>query len=101
MKEAENPFLRIEQRLYQLTQAMENIQSQLSKISALPTVKPLSITEAAEYLNIPKGTLYIYTHRRDIPHIKRGRRLFFYVSELDQWLQTHHQKTKAEIEAEA
>jgi excisionase family DNA binding protein len=42
--------------------------------------------EASRYLGMPLATLYGYTHRRQIPHYKRGRILMFDRADLDQWM---------------
>lgn len=46
----------------------------------------LNIEEAADYLNLAKQTLYGFTSKNKIPHIKRAKRLLFKKSDLDQWL---------------
>jgi len=60
--------------------------------------KPLSVDEAAQYLGIPKATLYQFTRLRDIPHQKVGKRLTFLTSELDEWVVSKKQRTRSEIE---
>lgn len=45
-----------------------------------------NIQEAADYLNLAKQTIYGFTSRGQIPHIKKAKRLLFRKSELDQWL---------------
>jgi excisionase family DNA binding protein len=46
----------------------------------------LTVDETCNYLNIAKSTLYAYTSKRLIPFIKRGRKLLFLKSDLDNWL---------------
>ena len=50
--------------------------------------KSINAMEAAEYLNMAVGTLYKKTAACDIPHIKRGKALLFYKSDLDKWLES-------------
>lgn len=59
-----------------------------------------SIKEAAAYLNLARQTLYGFTSKREIPFIKKGKKLYFKRSELENWLLEGKRKTKAEIEAE-
>jgi len=54
-----------------------------------------------EYTGIPKNSIYQMTSKNRLPHIKRGRRLFFDKTKIDQWLEDGSVKTKAEIEADA
>jgi excisionase family DNA binding protein len=46
----------------------------------------LTVDEAVHYLRISKNTLYGYTSKGRIPHIKQGKRLLFRKSQLDAWL---------------
>ena len=52
--------------------------------SGLPEL--LSISQAAEYLNLAKQTLYGFTSKGEIPYLKRGKKLYFKKSELANWL---------------
>ncbi len=60
--------------------------------------KPLSIDEAAQYLGIPKATIYQFTRQREIPHQKLGKRLVFLTPELDEWVASKKLRTRQEIE---
>ena len=46
----------------------------------------LSITQAAEYLNLAKQTLYGFTSKGDIPYLKKGKKLYFKKAELTKWV---------------
>lgn len=48
--------------------------------------KIFSIKEACIFLNLAQQTLYGFTSRREIPFIKRGKKLYFRKSELKSWL---------------
>lgn len=61
----------------------------------------LNQTQAAEFLQIPKSTLYSYTSKRLIPHYKRGKRLVFKQSDLEAWLSESKKKTVCEIAQDA
>ena len=49
--------------------------------------KPLSFSEAAEYLDVSKSHLYKLTSQAKIPHFKPNKRLYFYKIELTEWTQ--------------
>lgn len=51
---------------------------------ALPEL--LSINQAAQYLNLAKQTLYGFTSKGAIPYLKRGKKLYFKKSELNNWI---------------
>ena len=47
---------------------------------------PLNIKEAANYLNLNKSTLYNKVNKREIPFMKRGKRIYFLKSELKKYI---------------
>ena len=61
----------------------------------------LTISQAASYLNLAKQTLYGFTSNRVIPFIKKGKKLYFKKTQLDDWLTeetkeaVHDSKTEA------
>lgn len=57
--------------------------------------------EAADMLGISLSTLYKWTMMRIIPHMKKGKLLFFKREELEEWLLSSRVKTEDEIEQEA
>jgi len=61
----------------------------------------LDIKQASEYLKLKINTLYEKTSRRQIPHFKKGNKLYFHLSELQDWIKEGKVKTQAEIEEEA
>lgn len=56
---------------------------------------------AAELTGLAKPTIYGLVSARQIPHSKRGKRLYFSRRELLEWLQAGKRKTQAEVKAEA
>jgi len=61
----------------------------------------LNVRQAAEFLKLKITTLYEKTSRKLIPHFKKGNKLYFHLSELQQWINQGKVKTHAEIESEA
>jgi excisionase family DNA binding protein len=61
----------------------------------------LSMTEAAQYLQIPQSTLYQFCAMRRLPYVKRGKRNYFLRSDLDAFMGADRRKSVKEIEAEA
>lgn len=99
-KMAANPFTEISEKLDTLTLMVAEMQRQ-TKVSFKPVDAPLTIEEAADYLNLSKSRLYRLTSERGIPFIKRGRGILFSKADLDNWLLTKRQKTADEIRQEA
>lgn len=61
----------------------------------------LDVKEAGELLRLSVQTVYGLVHTRQIPHSKKGNRLYFKKSELQQWMQEGRRKTIAEIKISA
>jgi len=60
----------------------------------------LNVDEASEFLNIAKQTVYTLTSKREIPHFKRGKKLYFKLSELQNWIDVTKRKTVSELKAD-
>ncbi|MGQ0826968.1 MAG: helix-turn-helix domain-containing protein [Bacteroidota bacterium] len=60
----------------------------------------LSVDEAADFLNLARQTLYGFTSRREIPFMKKGKKLYFKRSELESWLLEGKRKTIKEMQNE-
>ena len=79
----DNPFTSLQEQLISLESKLENLQISLSANS--PEIESrLTTNEAAEYLNISKGTLYNLHSLGTIRGHKRGNRLYFFKSELNE-----------------
>lgn len=60
-----------------------------NKSSKLNTHKPMSVKEAADYLRMPKNTLYMKLENGIIPATRPGKRYVIFQDELDKWLETN------------
>lgn len=61
----------------------------------------LNLEEACEFVGLKKSTIYGKVSRREIPHSKKGKNLYFSRSELDAYLREGKRKSISEIEKEA
>ena len=61
----------------------------------------LTTKGACQLLNIAISTLYGLVHKRAIPCMKQGRKLYFSKRELTQWVAQGRQQTQEDIEAQA
>lgn len=98
---AANPFNDIERKLDNLTSMVSELSRQLNLIKSQNVAKPLDIAAAAEFLGVTKSVIYQFTHKRTIPHFKRGRRIYFSKEDLTKWLQDNRKLTVEEIKAQA
>jgi len=62
---------------------------------------PLSIKDVAKLTGYTVPTLYGYCQRNEIPFSKKSSRLFFFKSEIIDWIKTGKQKTLKELQADA
>jgi excisionase family DNA binding protein len=89
----ENPFELIMNKLTEI----EKLIKQKNGIT-VGTEEILNLEMASAYVGISKSTIYKYTSTKEIPHFKRGKRLFFKKAELDEWLTTNKISSREEID---
>lgn len=59
----------------------------------------MNAAEAANYLSVTKGLLYKLTSTHRIPYYKpMGKRIFFKISELDEWVNAGRVPTDKELQ---
>ena len=83
---------------------IKEAQSEIEQPKFANTEKPeqfLTIQEAADFMSLSVPTMYSKVSRSEIPVMKRGKRLYFSLKELTEYLRNGKKKTTAEIEAEA
>jgi excisionase family DNA binding protein len=97
----ENPFEIIEQKLEKLTQLIEKLITNQIEIKKGNEKEIISIDEASSFLYLAKPTVYGYVSKRNIPHFKKGKRLYFIKEDLFKWVQEGKVKTVKEIENDA
>ena len=73
-----------------------------SLLEATNPTKPLTLKEAAEFLDLSQSHLYKLTSERKIPHFKpNGKKIYFDEYELVQWLKRKPTRTLEETEEKA
>ncbi|MGI6291776.1 MAG: helix-turn-helix domain-containing protein [Bacteroidales bacterium] len=66
-----------------------------------PPEQLLTIQEAAKFLSLTVPTIYSKVNRKELPFMKRGKRLYFSSTELMEYVKAGRKKSNAEIEQEA
>jgi excisionase family DNA binding protein len=61
----------------------------------------LTIQDAAKFLNLTVPTIYSKVSKRELPVMKRSKRLYFSRIQLMEYVKEGRKKSNAEIEAEA
>ena len=59
---------------------------------------PISIDQACTIIKKAKPTVYTLVRKRQIPHYKNGKKLYFYEDELLDWIAQGKRKTIQEID---
>lgn len=64
------------------------------------TETPIGLEEVELITGYAKPTLYGKVQRNELPHHKKGNRLYFFKTEIIEWIKTGKQKTNKELEVE-
>jgi excisionase family DNA binding protein len=94
----ENPFELILERLDRIEKAIQNLNNVGDKTSENQI---MDIDEVAAYIKVAKATVYGMTHQDILPYYKSGKKLYFKKDEIDEWVFSHRNKTREEIEKSA
>lgn len=79
---------------------LEQIQTLLNQLVNLPQEAKeeyLNIDEASSFLSVAKATLYVKVSKREVPSIRRGKRLYFSKLDLIEYLNGGKRKTNEEL----
>ncbi|MFT5250684.1 MAG: excisionase family DNA binding protein [bacterium] len=86
---AQLTFDSLPQVVQQLNAKIDNITSLLQSVKQnVPQSDLLTIKDAARFLNLSVPTLYGKVSRREIPFMKRGKRLYFSRMELTDYIKS-------------
>lgn len=95
----ENPFELIMRKLDSIESLLRNASVPDKQLGSVAEV--FNLNQASEYVSLSKSAIYKKTSERNIPHFKKGKKLYFKRSELDVWLTENKISTNAEIEMQA
>jgi excisionase family DNA binding protein len=84
-----------------LREEVRNALKESPQIHGNQSPEYLAIQELSELLNLAVPSIYGLVHRKQIPYIKRGKKLIFEKSQIEEWLKNGRHKTKQEIDQEA
>ena len=80
------------------------IEKRLLRKQQPPTEQPeqlLTVQEAAQFLSLTVPTIYSKVSKRELPVMKRSKRLYFSSTELMEYIKKGRKKSIAEIELDA
>lgn len=86
----------------ELTKKVDELYKVITNVQPQETTDQfLTVEQAADFLTLSVPTIYSKVSRRELPYMKRGKRLYFARKDLEAYLQGGRVKTVKEIEAEA
>ena len=83
--------------LLEKVDSLEQLLKSQQSINRVASDKPMSIAEAAKFVNLTVPTLYGFVSKRTIPFSKLGKRLYFSEAELTSWVKSGRKQTCTEI----
>jgi hypothetical protein len=98
-----NPFEPIELRLTNIEKMLVNL-TKANFTNFQETEKeetPISVADAASLLGYQESTIYTLCSKKQIPHYKQGKFLWFFRSELIQYVKSGKRKTEDELLSES
>lgn len=97
----ENPFEIINERLERIESLLNQIINKKDIVNNTIVNEIMTVKEVADYLSLSVPTIYGLNSKREIPCMKRGKRLYFNKTEINDWLMKSRKKTMDEIQQEA
>lgn len=96
-------FEQMPKLLAEMNRRLERIEDLLLDRSMPQKAEPdlMSINEASSFLNLTVATLYSMVSRKQIPHSKRGKKLYFSRIELSEYVRDGRVLTNAEVKKNA
>lgn len=95
----ENPFEIINQRLERIEVLLENMHRTTSSNNIEVANSPImTIKQLSAYLDLSLSAIYKLTSNKEIPHAKRGKRLYFDKKDIDVWVLENKVTTSSDIE---
>lgn len=85
-------------------EAIQEMNDKLDRIELLAMIGSktvLDLSEAAVFTGYSESHLYNLTSKRQIPHYKKNRKLYFKKQELEEWMLEREVKTDKEIRSKA
>jgi excisionase family DNA binding protein len=87
--------------LTQMDRIEQQLKAALPVSNNSPQAELLNVEQAAQLMGVAVQTVYGYVTRREIPHIKRKKRLLFDRVELMAWVREGKRLTADDMQAEA
>ena len=83
--------------LLEKVDSLEQLLKSQQSINRVASDKPMSIAEAAKFVNLTVPTLYGFVSKRTIPFSKVGKRLYFSEAELSTWIKSGRKQSITDL----
>ena len=95
-----NPFDKLAQQMDRVENLLLELKTQLPA-PLLPNPDEIGgIALACQVTGLAKSTIYDLVCKKQIPYMKRGKKLYFSRQELLSWIQEGKQQTRSDLQAE-
>ncbi|WP_397445961.1 helix-turn-helix domain-containing protein [Polaribacter sp. R77954] len=95
----ENPFEIINQRLDRIEKLLQNLNSIKNNKNSIGTYPEIMDVKAlTEYLNVSSSYIYKMTSTNQIPHSKKGKKLYFDKEKVTNWALENTVMTQEEMQ---
>lgn len=96
-------FDRLPEAVSKIQDKLDNIEQLLLQRQEQPQEQDeiMPVARTAKFLDLAVPTVYSKVCRKELPVHKRGKRLYFYRSELTEWIRSGRKRTAEEIKNEA
>ena len=89
------------EKIDEIFQRIERIEQHLKPGAGnIKTDEPINVHEASKLVHLSVATIYSKVSRNEIPVNKVGKKLYFYRSELEDWIRSGRIRTGLEIRRE-
>lgn len=85
----------------EVIQEMNNKLDRIEQLAMIGSKTVLDLSEAAVFTGYSESHLYNLTSKRQIPHYKKNRKLYFKKQELEEWMLEREVKTEKDIKSKA
>ena len=95
----ENPFSQIKYKLDKIEQLIKSNNTKKANTTPIRDADEfMGIKQVADLLGLAKPTIYGLVHKRKIPFMKRGKKLYFSKKDVTNWIYTTGTSSKDEID---
>jgi excisionase family DNA binding protein len=78
---------------------LSNVNTHISPL--IEVEKPTDVFGAADHIDLDEQTIYRLVRTKEIPYHKKGKKLYFYKSELNEWIKSGKGKSLTDLQKEA